>query len=143
LLITYHGKRLLLDAGENWAGRIGELEPDGIAITHAHPDHAFGLRDGTERPVYAMQETCAILARFELRRLRVMIPGVAYRLGPFRILAYRVVHSIRAPAVGFRIRVGRSTTTCPRAGRRRRRSHRRLRRVGTPVTSPGLRHNGA
>jgi hypothetical protein len=72
---------LLLDAGENWAGRIGELEPDWIAITYAHPDHAFGRREGTERPVYAMQETCAILARFELRRLRVMIPGVAYRRG--------------------------------------------------------------
>jgi glyoxylase-like metal-dependent hydrolase (beta-lactamase superfamily II) len=28
---------------------LGELEPDGIAITHAHPDHAFGLRDGTAR----------------------------------------------------------------------------------------------
>lgn len=43
--------RLLLDAGENWAGRIGELEPDWIAITYVHPDHAFGRREGTERPV--------------------------------------------------------------------------------------------
>lgn len=35
-----------------------------------------------------------------------MTPSVVYRLGPFRLCAYRVVHSIRAPAIGFRIRVG-------------------------------------
>jgi phosphoribosyl 1,2-cyclic phosphodiesterase len=108
LLIVYRGKRLLLDAGANWAGRLGELDPNWIALTHAHPDHAFGLRGGTHRPVYVTEETRALLAHFPVP-FRIVKPTVVYRLGPFGLCAYRVVHSIRAPAVGFRIRVGGAT----------------------------------
>ncbi|HUU67923.1 MAG TPA: MBL fold metallo-hydrolase, partial [Planctomycetota bacterium] len=37
-LLIYRGKRLLLDFGENWTGRLHELAPHWIGITHAHPD---------------------------------------------------------------------------------------------------------
>lgn len=105
LLVTHRGKRLLLDAGANWAGRLDELDPDWIALTHAHPDHAFGLRGGTQKPVYVSAETQALLTRYPVR-FHVLAPGIVRRLGPFRISAYPVIHSVRAPAVGFRIRVG-------------------------------------
>lgn len=104
LLLSCGGRRLLLDAGENWKGRLRRLHPDWIAITHAHPDHAFALAEGTDVPVYASAASCERLAHYPLRRLRVFAPGRRLRLGPFQVWPYDVVHSIRAPAVGFRVR---------------------------------------
>jgi glyoxylase-like metal-dependent hydrolase (beta-lactamase superfamily II) len=109
LLLSFAGKRLLLDAGETWSGRIGELDPNWIAITHAHPDHAFGLRGGTGVPVYVTSVTRRLLRGFPLSRLRTLTAGRWQAIGPFRVLAYTVVHSIRCPAVGFKVRAGRRT----------------------------------
>jgi len=103
LMLVSRGKRLLLDAGETWQGRLAELAPDWIAITHAHPDHSFALAEGTTVPVYVSQESRDLLARYPVRRFRVFDAGDVLRLGPFRVRPYDVVHSIRAPAVGFRI----------------------------------------
>jgi phosphoribosyl 1,2-cyclic phosphodiesterase len=104
LLLIHEGKRLLLDAGESWCGRLDDLRADWIAITHAHPDHAFGLKNGAGVPVYATRRTRALLGQFPVT-FRVIEPGREFRPGPFRVRAYDVVHSIRTPAVGFRVRV--------------------------------------
>ena len=105
-LLTHAGRRLLLDAGENWAGKLAELWPDWIAITHAHPDHAFGLRDGVGVPVLGTRKTHRLLRGFPISRFHEIKPGTMTRCGPFQITAYRVIHSLRAPAVGFRITAG-------------------------------------
>lgn len=104
LLLSLGGKRLLLDAGETWKGHLHRLRPDWIAITHAHPDHAFGLAEGTDVPVYVSAESRDLLKHFPVRRYIVFDAGDQFRLGNFRIEPYDVIHSIRAPAVGFRIR---------------------------------------
>lgn len=106
LMLSCGGKRLLLDAGETWAGRLRSLRPDWIAITHAHPDHSFGLAEGTDAPVYVSSESRKLLERYPVKRFRVFEAGSELRLGPFRVRPYDVVHSIRAPAVGFRVRAG-------------------------------------
>lgn len=103
LMLISGGKRLLLDAGQTWKGRLRALAPDWIAITHAHPDHAFGLEEGTQVPVYVSEETRRLLGRYPVRRFVVFDDGDLLRLGPFRVRPYDVVHSIRAPAVGFRV----------------------------------------
>lgn len=103
LMLIARGKRLLLDAGETWSGKLASLAPDWIAITHAHPDHSFGLTEQTDVPVYVSQESRELLARYPIRRFRVFDDGETLRLGPFRVRPYDVVHSIRAPAVGFRV----------------------------------------
>ncbi len=108
-MLISHGKRLLLDAGQTWKGKLRTLAPDWIAITHAHPDHAFALEEGTDVPVYVSEESRALLARFPVRRFRVFDDGDELRLGPFRVRPYDVVHSIRAPAVGFRVTADRTT----------------------------------
>lgn len=104
LMLVSQEKRLLLDAGQSWKGKLRSLAPDWIAITHAHPDHAFALEEDTDVPVYVSRESRELLARFPVRRFRVFDDGDELRLGPFRVRPYDVVHSIRAPAVGFRIR---------------------------------------
>lgn len=104
LMLSLGGKRLLLDAGETWRGRLYRLHPDWIAITHAHPDHAFALAEGTDVPVYVSAESRDLLKHFPVKRFAVFDSGDEIRLGRFRIQPYDVVHSLRAPAVGFRIR---------------------------------------
>lgn len=106
VLLTCAGKRLLLDAGSTWTGRLNALRPDWVAITHAHPDHAFALEEGTDVPVYVSAESYELLKHYPVKRFRVFAAGDELRLGPFRVRPYDVVHSIRAPAVGFRVRAG-------------------------------------
>ncbi len=108
-MLTYAGKRLLLDAGSTWMGRLRELRPDWIAVTHAHPDHAFALEEGTDVPVYVSVQSYELLKHYPVKRFRVFHPDEELRIGPFRVRPYEVVHSIRAPAVGFRVRAGGTT----------------------------------
>jgi L-ascorbate metabolism protein UlaG (beta-lactamase superfamily) len=105
-LLIYAGRRLLLDAGENWAGKLHTLHADWIAITHAHPDHAFGLKQGVQVPVIVTRETHRLLRHFPVPHFREIKPGFKVRLGPFQLVAYRVIHSLRAPTVGFRVSGG-------------------------------------
>ena len=37
----------MIDCGKNWLRRLRHLNPDAIVVTHAHPDHAFGLKSGS------------------------------------------------------------------------------------------------
>lgn len=54
LMLRYHGHTLLVDCGEDWLGHLDELgSPDAVMVTHAHPDHAWGLKNGWEGPVWA------------------------------------------------------------------------------------------
>lgn len=108
-LLIYRRKRLLLDFGENWAGRLDELAPSWIAITHAHPDHSFGLKQGTNLPVYVTQASCDLLSRYPVPNFRIVEPGESFDAGPFHVLPYSVIHSINAPAIGFRISAGKAT----------------------------------
>jgi phosphoribosyl 1,2-cyclic phosphodiesterase len=109
LLLECAGRRLLLDAGETWRGHLRRLHPDWIAITHAHPDHAFALAEGTDTPVYVSAESFELLKRYPVRTFRVFEAGDLLRPGPFRIRPYDVVHSLRAPAVGFRVHASQTT----------------------------------
>jgi len=55
--IEEDGFRLLCDFGENRKGTLSSIRPDGIVVSHAHPDHAWGLEEATDAPVYASAES--------------------------------------------------------------------------------------
>ena len=93
----------MIDCGTDWLGRLHGVAPTAIVLTHAHPDHAAGLAEGAPCPVYATKVTWDLIRRFPIddrRRLplrkSIMIDGVRFK-------AFPVEHSIRAPAVGFRV----------------------------------------
>jgi phosphoribosyl 1,2-cyclic phosphodiesterase len=102
LLVETRFGRALFDCGEDWMGRIEAIAPDVIFITHAHPDHAAGLRAGASCPVYATAETWALLAGFPVREKRVLTDRTVRRAG-LSVRAFGLIHSLRAPAVGFRV----------------------------------------
>ena len=103
LLIEHDRSRILLDCGSDWRGRLSTVAPTAIVLTHAHPDHAAGLADGAPCPVYATSETLKLLHRLPICDRRKIRPGKPMTIAGVRFTAYRVQHSIRAPAVGYRV----------------------------------------
>jgi phosphoribosyl 1,2-cyclic phosphodiesterase len=108
LAVAYRGRELIVDWGLDWRGRLGQLKPQAIVLTHSHPDHAGGLRDGVPCAVYATEATWAALGRYPIEQREVVEPTHPFRLGSIRLEAFPVEHSLRAPAVGYRIEAGRS-----------------------------------
>ncbi|HTD52493.1 MAG TPA: MBL fold metallo-hydrolase [Thermoanaerobaculia bacterium] len=97
------GFRLLCDFGQNRKGLLEEIAPDAIFVSHAHPDHAWGLQEGTGLPVYASAITHELTKDFPIARRVVLEPGKGKKVGPWRLTAFPVVHSVRCPCVAARI----------------------------------------
>jgi len=106
LLVEYRRRRVMIDAGADWLGRLDEVRPHAIVLTHAHPDHAWGLERGAPCDVYAPAATLASIAAYPIRAQEVE-PRRAVRVEGIDFEAFPVEHSIRAPAVGYRVRAGR------------------------------------
>lgn len=97
---------VMIDCGADWRGRLESVAPTAIVLTHAHPDHAFGLVDGVPCPVYATSKTWALLSRYPVAERRMMPLRRSVSIGGIRFEAHPVEHSLRAPAVGYRISIG-------------------------------------
>src|SRR5229473_2301686 len=66
LLVSYRGARVMIDCGLDWLGKFKRVSPSAIVLTHAHPDHAWGLRNGAPCPVYAPQQTWQSLQHYPI-----------------------------------------------------------------------------
>lgn len=105
LLIQYRDARIMIDCGADWLTKLSSIAPTAIVLTHAHPDHADGLAKGAQCPVYAEKKTLDSLKGFPIHDRRVMPAHRSVLIHGVRFIAYPVQHSIRAPAVGYRISV--------------------------------------
>jgi len=103
--IEAEGFRLLCDFGQNRKGLLQKIRPDAVFVSHAHPDHAWGLEEGTRVPVHASAITHEITKDLPIDRRVTLQPENAVRAGPFRLTAFPVVHSVRCPCVAARIEV--------------------------------------
>jgi len=105
-VVEAEGFRLLCDFGENRKGMLSKIRPDAVFVSHAHPDHGWGLWEGTDLPVYASAVTHELLRELPLLNRVVLATGGAAAVGPFRLTPQPVIHSIRCPAIGARIAFG-------------------------------------
>lgn len=111
LEVGYGRRRVMVDAGLDWLGRLGEVAPHAVVLTHAHPDHAFGLQEGAPCPVHAPAAVWDAIGHYPIpaearhtvtHRHPSAIEGITFE-------AFPVEHSLRAPAVGYRISAGTAT----------------------------------
>jgi phosphoribosyl 1,2-cyclic phosphodiesterase len=93
----------MIDCGADWLGRLHTISPTSIVLTHAHLDHAGGLIHGAPCSVYATSETQRFLNRCPIHDRREMPLARTVTIDGIRFKACRVEHSIRAPAVGYRV----------------------------------------
>lgn len=111
LEVSYRRRRVMIDAGADWLGRLGEVRPHAIVVTHAHPDHAWGLKEGAPCPVWATDVSWEAMGNYAIptaERHQVK-PRRPFELEGMTFEAFPVEHSIRAPAVGYRVTAGRVT----------------------------------
>lgn len=109
LQVSYEGRAVLIDCGEDWLGRLDELRPRAIVVTHGHPDHAFGLREGAPCPVWATDASWETMANFAVVDRRRVEPRSPFQVRGITLEAFPVEHSTRCPAVGYRISAGVAT----------------------------------
>ncbi len=106
LLVSYRGTRLMIDCGLDWLGKFERLRPSAIVLTHAHPDHAWGLKDGAPCPVHAPQKTWQTLQRCNVKDRHLIKERTPTKISEIMFEAFPVEHSILAPAVGYRVSAG-------------------------------------
>lgn len=112
LEVAYRGRRMMVDAGQDWLGELEDLRPRAIVVTHAHPDHAWGLKGGAPCPVWATEETWDAIAGYLIPEDRRHVARPRKPFEPvegIRFEPFTVEHSTRAPAVGYRITAGSVT----------------------------------
>ena len=103
LRVTDGNSRIMIDCGSDWAGCVSAMKLDAILVTHAHADHAAGLKAGAPCPVFATAETWERLKRYEIKDRRLISANCPFRIGRIAFKAVPVAHSLNAPAVGFDI----------------------------------------
>jgi phosphoribosyl 1,2-cyclic phosphodiesterase len=109
LEVSYRGHRVMIDWGADWLGRVPRIRPEAIVLTHAHSDHAWGLKDGVPCRVYATEQTWQCLESFPLPDRGLVEPRAPFGIHNIMFEAFPVEHSLRAPAVGYRITAGRTS----------------------------------
>ena len=106
VMVTGAGNRMLIDCGGDWLGRVRRLHPTAILISHAHDDHAAGLKGGAPCGVYATAEAWRTMAAWPLA-IRYVVPvRRPFALAGLVVEAWPVEHSVLAPAVGYRVTAG-------------------------------------
>jgi phosphoribosyl 1,2-cyclic phosphodiesterase len=97
----------MIDCGLDWRDAAPRLRSAAIVLTHAHPDHAAGLRDGARCVVYATAETWSEIERYPIAERGMVEPRRSLTVLGIEFEAFPVEHSLRAPAVGYRVTAGR------------------------------------
>jgi phosphoribosyl 1,2-cyclic phosphodiesterase len=99
----------MIDCGTDWAGRVAALDPDVIVLTHAHDDHAAGLKSGAPCLVCATNETWQHLSKWPVPNRQIIQSRQPTAMLGMLFEAVPVEHSLRCPAVAYRITAGRAS----------------------------------
>ena len=104
-LITYRHKKIMIDCGLDWLKKVWTIKPDAIILTHAHPDHAWGLKEGSPCPVYATRTTWKLIKDYLILENQRKTIYCSKPLTIFGITfqAIKNEHSLIAPGVCYKI----------------------------------------
>lgn len=108
LLVVHRGADVMIDCGLDWLGKLRRVNPSAIVLTHAHPDHAWGLKRGAPCLVYAPEKTWRELQHYPIKDRAVIKERTPTKICGITFEAFPVEHSILSPAVGYRVNAGRA-----------------------------------
>ena len=108
LMVSYGRANVMIDCGLDWLGKFERRHPSAIVLTHAHPDHAWGLKRSAPCPVYAPQKTWEELRHCPVKDRHVIDERTPTKICGIKFEAFPVEHSILSPAVGYRVSAGRA-----------------------------------
>lgn len=98
LLVSRKGSKLLIDWGENHDEKVPES--DAILITHAHPDHLFGLKGKKlDRPVFMTEDALQSEDGYEGLEVKRVGRDSEFEFKDFKVRLLPVLHSTKAPCV--------------------------------------------
>lgn len=103
LQVSQPGATILIDCGSDWLSKLTWLHPTAILLTHAHPDHVGGLKEGAPCPVHAPPVVWATAPRLNVQVKEVVPLRKPVSICGLSVEAFPVLHSVRAPAVGYRV----------------------------------------
>ena len=106
LLVSYRSANVMIDCGLDWVGKLKRVHPSAIVLTHAHPDHAWGLKRGAPCPVYATEKTWQELQHYPIEERRLIKERTPTKICGITFEGFPVEHSILSPAVGYRVSAG-------------------------------------
>jgi phosphoribosyl 1,2-cyclic phosphodiesterase len=110
LLVSYRAANVMIDCGLDWLGKLKRINLSAIVLTHAHPDHACGLKRGAPCPVYATEKTWRELQNYPIKERRLIKERTPTKICGITFEAFPVEHSVLSPAVGYRVSAGRART---------------------------------
>jgi phosphoribosyl 1,2-cyclic phosphodiesterase len=105
--ISYYDRAVIVDCGEDWREEVHNWDAEAVVVTHAHPDHVFGLEGGAPCPVFATEVSWEKMEDFDIDQREEMPEREATEIAGMTFEAFPVLHSTRAPAVGYRVGAGR------------------------------------
>jgi phosphoribosyl 1,2-cyclic phosphodiesterase len=108
LLVSHRAANVMIDCGLDWLGKLKRVDPSAIVLTHAHPDHAWGLKRGAPCPVYASESTWQELQQYPIKDRHVIKERTPTKIDAITFEAFTVEHSILSPAVAYRVSAGRA-----------------------------------
>jgi phosphoribosyl 1,2-cyclic phosphodiesterase len=101
----------MIDYGIDWYNKFSSIHPTpcGILVTHAHPDHAGGLKQKINCPVYALKEHFNLMKNYPILQKKIIKADHPFTIGSITIQAFPVEHSINTPTVGYKITAGKKS----------------------------------
>lgn len=117
LVIKYKKTSTLIDFGTKYNPQLIKniADFDFILITHAHPDHYIWTVEEENRidiPVYLTKVTLDY-GKYKPVSYGIIESDREYKLKDLEVTAYKVIHSLRCPAVGYRIKGDRTIVYAP------------------------------